>query len=382
MPIIGSSVRVGRIFGIPLEINYSWFIIFALVTVSIGSYLGSPSLRLGHERWIIASGTSLLFFSSVVAHELSHSLIAVRRGIPVKKITLFIFGGVAQISREASRPSTELIVAAVGPVSSVFIGFAFWLISLLLKPISSPLSDMAWWLFFINMVLAAFNMIPGFPLDGGRVLRAIIWGLSGNYRLATRSAIIMGQSIGFAMMIGGVLVFFGLDIEILRLHISGIQGVWFVFIGWYLANAATSNYHQLKLREGLRNFLARDIMSLDCPTVDTGTRLSQLANDRILASGIRCFIVEEDRSFRGIVTLRDLRRVPRKQWDSSLVQGVMTPVSKLTTVEPDKEAIEALEIMEEVGESQLVVAQGEVVLGVILLEKVISLIKARRDLGM
>ncbi|MFQ5827256.1 MAG: site-2 protease family protein, partial [Dehalococcoidia bacterium] len=201
------SFRLGRLFGIPIYLHISWFIIFALVTLSL-SRIYFPSL---YPNWssglylIVGVATSLLFFASVVAHELTHSLVSRLNGIPVKSITLFIFGGVARITREAGKPMAELVMAAAGPASSLVIAGLFGLLWWLAGPHSEPISALAGWLGGINIALAVFNMIPGFPLDGGRVLRSLIWRLTGNYKRATRLASLAGRGVGYTLITVGIL---------------------------------------------------------------------------------------------------------------------------------------------------------------------------------
>ena len=370
---MGTSVRLGRILGIPIGLHYTWFIIFTLVTVSLISQFGIIHPHWSHpERWGVALATSLLFFASVLAHELAHSIIAVRRGIPVKGITLFVFGGVAQISREATRPGIELTIAIVGPLSSVILGLVFWAFYILLRPVSEHLATMAQFLFPINIALGVFNMVPGFPLDGGRVLRAIIWGVSHNYRVATRIATIMGQVVAFGLFIGGVViaVVFG----------SLLQGMWLALIGWFLQTAATATYRQFRLREGLRDFVARDIMSLDYPTVAPTTTLKELVDNKVLVSGRRSFLVTQEETIQGIVTLHQTKEVPKQEWEVTPVERIMTSVDSLKAVEPWEEACQVLEILDEDKVSQVSVIQNGIVLGLISRENVANFIRTRHEL--
>lgn len=247
------SIRIGKIFGIPIGLHYSWFVIFGIVTFSLSYYI-YPDSYPGWSNsmyWLIGIITSLLFFCSVLAHELSHSLVSRRNGVPIKSITLFIFGGVARISRESSRASGEFKMAIAGPLSSMVIAGIFTVIWLISRNSNEPVAALSSWLAYINGSLAVFNMIPGFPLDGGRVLRSILWGATRNYRRATRIATRIGQGVAYLMIIGGLVIAFKYD---------WLSGIWLAFIGWFLNNAATASFSQVTLREGLGNFTAGDVM--------------------------------------------------------------------------------------------------------------------------
>ena len=250
--IMDSSIRLGKIFGIPLGINYSWLIVFVLVIFLMSSNFQDMYPRWTTEsRWAVAVLTTVLFFVSVLLHELSHSLVALAWGIPVKGITLFIFGGVSQLAHEAERPLTEFLVAVVGPVTSLALAAALWLAWELVGGYSSHLNAVLFTLFAINLSLGIFNMLPGFPLDGGRVLRAGIWGATGNYWLATRLALHAGQVIGILMVAGGILWAFN----------GNFQAVWLALIGGFLLYVATANYRQESVRHSLRSHRVEEALS-------------------------------------------------------------------------------------------------------------------------
>lgn len=368
------AIRLGRIFGIPIEVNYSWFLVFLLVTVSLASEYGRlyphwPDA----QRWGLGLVTSLLFFASVLAHELSHSIVAVRVGIPVHRITLFVFGGVSQISREASRPSIEAAIALVGPLCSLAIAGAAYGISIVLQPLSEQLFAIVIVLVPINIVLGIFNLVPGFPLDGGRVLRAMVWAISGSYRKATVVAARTGQIIAFAMIVGGIA-------WALWDRASFISGVWLAFIGWFLAQAASSSLYQLHFREGLSGYRAQDVMVRDFPTVDEGLTLDRLVEGHLLATANRCFVVMGMAGFRGLVTVGDVKNVPRTQWPITAVGQVMTPMERLKTVRPDAEAIAVLELMESGGISHVPVVENGRFLGLVTREQLVRLARLRKEL--
>lgn len=233
---MGKAFNVGRLFGIQFRLHVSWFIIFILVTV----FLVDPNYSQWFY-WIIGIITSLLFFASVVAHELAHSLVGRANGIPIQSITLFIFGGVAQMTKEATHPGAELKMAAAGPISSLALGGLFGLLWVFIPSNAELISIMVLWLAVMNGALAIFNLIPGFPLDGGRILRSLLWHFTGNYLQSTRIAAWMGRGIGYLFMMGGVLI-----IVLRPFDMSWFDGIWIVFIGWFLANIATASYRQIR----------------------------------------------------------------------------------------------------------------------------------------
>lgn len=373
---MGNSLYLGKVFGIPLRLHYTWFIIFALVTISI--YYELHHLPGYYYLWAKIAGavvTSLLFFASVVTHELTHSLVARRQGIPVRNITLFIFGGVAQITREAARPAAELVMAVSGPVSSFVLAGFFSLLWWLLSG-SDSLSIMAilvYWLAWINVLLGLFNLIPGFPLDGGRVLRAILWKVLGNYKRATRIASLSGQGIAYLFIFGGIVMMFtGFDI---------FQGLWIAFIGWFLDNAASNSYKQVELRYALQGFTARDVMSADYPLISPSVTLRGLVQDYILPLGRRYFLVTEEGKLRGIVTFQDIKAVPQTRWDMTRVEEVMTPIGKLVTVLPEQDAGSILELMDEHDINQIPVVREGMIVGVIARDRLLHFIRIRSELG-
>ncbi len=374
---MGRSIRLGKLFSIDVGVDYSWFIIFIFLTVSLAlsytSLFTDPWIA-----WVLGFITSILFFASILAHELSHSLVSLRYGIPVKSITLFIFGGVARITREVPRPGVELKMALAGPLCSLTLGLFFWLITAaILGDISalwpawlfreeststaSPLAVVTIWLAQINVLLAVFNMIPGFPLDGGRVFRSIVWSTTGDYGRATRIAYIGGRTVAYLFMVGGVVAVF-------MLPGLWFNGLWFIFIGWIIDMAAKSSYRQAKLRLALQPFTAEEIMTRDYPSVPRGLSLKQLIDNYLFFSGHRYFLVTEGSELQGLVTLADVEKVPREQQEWTTVGQVMTPAQKLTTTSPSDSAASVLEKMEEAEVQQLPVVWEGKVIGVITKE--------------
>jgi Zn-dependent protease len=254
-------IHLGELFGIRFRLHFTWFIIFALVTIS----LVYPEYS-RWTYWVVGIITSLLFFGSVLAHELAHSLVGRANGIPIESITLFIFGGVAQMTREATCPDAELKMAVAGPLSSLAIGGVFGLLWLFIPSAPEPIATMIEWLAVMNGVLAAFNLIPGFPLDGGRVFRSLLWRLTGSYHHSTRIATRVGQGIGYLFMLGGIVI-----IALRPSGLSWFDGVWIVFIGWFLENAARTSYHQLRQEEIPPSLVGPTGRPPDYPTAPTST---------------------------------------------------------------------------------------------------------------
>ncbi len=378
---MGRSIQLGRIFGIPFRLDYSWFLIFIFITVLL-SYLYFPDsypLWSPAYYWIVGIATSLLFFASVLTHELAHSLVGIRGGIPVKSITLFFFGGIAHIGKEASHPTTELKMAAAGPLCSIALAGLFYSISWLSSGFNEYVAGLTLWLAYINLILAAFNMIPGFPLDGGRVLRAIIWRVTGNYMRATRIATQAGYGVSYALIIGGILIFFGLGRE---LGLSGLSGLWFIFLAFFLNSATRMTYRQTTLRESLKGFTAQDVMARDFPRVPRHLTIRELAHGPLLTTSSQCFLVTDGERVAGILTPHQVKAVPRDHWDITTSGQAMTPVENLKIVRPTDGA---LSILERMGEENLdlvtVVSEGRII-GMILRDNLIRFAQRFHELKM
>lgn len=369
---MGSAISLGKIFGVPIRLHYTWFLIFVLITAALVANF--PEVYPIWQRIAFGVAASLLFFVSITAHELAHSFIAINNGIPVRSITLFVFGGVSQITKEATRPIVELLIAVVGPLSSLIIAGIFSLAHFFLTRAGDVvIAGLVQWLTFINVMLALFNLIPGFPLDGGRVFRALLWIGTGDYSRATRIATLTGRGIGFLFLFSGILIMI-----IARQWFSGL---WLVFIGWFLENAAMGSYRQALLREALHGFTARDVMTEDCPFIDRQLSLGQLVRDYILPRGRRCFVVADDGRLRGIITLHSVKMVPRERWDSTQVEEVMTPVSQLKTVQPNQPAVNLLELMDEGDINQVPVVDGDRVIGMVARDGLLHFLRTRAELG-
>jgi Zn-dependent protease/CBS domain-containing protein len=280
--------------------------------------------------------TSLLFFMSLLAHELMHSLVAQRYGIPVRAITLFIFGGVSQITEEPHDARTEFRIAVAGPLTSIILGGIFWLLWYLLPPALDVIAAVSFWLAWINILLAVFNLVPGFPLDGGRVLRSIIWWRTRHLLRATQIASNIGRVIGFIFIFGGVwLVFTG----------NWSSGIWMGLMGWFLASTAANSYHQMVMQHVLEGHDVSEIVSSDCISVEPDLPIERLVNEYILPTGRRCFVVVREGITLGLVTLQEVKGVLRDMRSRIVVAQIMKPIDKLKRVTPDENLSTVLNIL-------------------------------------
>lgn len=351
------GIRIGRIFGIDIRIDWSWLIIFLLVTWNLGTMFGELH---GDWRttlqWGIAVIAALLFFASVLAHELAHSLVAKARGVPVRSITLFMFGGVSNIQREPDNPGGEFLMAILGPLTSIVIGFILVSIAGVSGGLSAtlqnpsevigqlnPATTLLLWLGSINMTLGVFNLIPGFPLDGGRVLRSILWSLTDDLRRATRWASWVGQGIAWAMIISGISMAFGAQVPFFGSGLS--NGLWLIFIGWFLNGASARSYQKVVVQDILEGVPVRRMMRTDPPTVSPDIPVSSLVHQHVMRRDDHAFPVLESGRVVGIVTLDDVRAVNRDEWDRVAVQNIMTPIDELAAVETNSDAAEAMKML-------------------------------------
>jgi Zn-dependent protease len=370
--MIGQSVKLTTIRGIDVGIHYSWFIIFFLITFSLTS-----RFALEHPQWTMVEHyavgilTSLLFFGSILLHELAHSFVALAKHIPVRSITLFVFGGVAQMGREPDRPLTEFQIAIAGPIASALIALGFGVISFFASARLEHVAALAGWLSSINMVIAIFNLIPGFPLDGGRVFRAALWHMTGNLTKATRIAAGTGQGVGFTFIFFGIWTGF---------TVNWFGGLWLAFIGWFLLNAAQESVLQVSVRSVLTGVRIEDIMTRDCPTVPSRMSLAELVHEHILKTGQRCFVVAEGSRPEGLVTLHQIKAIPQSRWIEVSVGEAMTPTSELRTVSLETPIMEALQVMEGEDINQMPVVAGEQLLGMISRDHLLRVLSAKMEL--
>ncbi|MGQ0603924.1 MAG: site-2 protease family protein [Anaerolineales bacterium] len=355
--MLSGGFKLGRIFGIRIDVDWSWFLIFLLVTWNLASSVfprlhpdWSPALN-----WGVGLAASLLFFASVLGHELAHSLVAIARGLPVRRIMLHMFGGVSNLEREPSSPATEFLITVVGPLTSLGLGVIFTLIGGLftLQPAFDlgdpeaalsrlgPLATLFLWLGPINIALAVFNLIPGFPLDGGRLLRSLLWAITNNLRQATCWSSWVGQGIAWLFIVGGIAMMFGLSIPFFGDGFIG--GLWLTFIGWFLNNAAVQSYQQVVVHDMLEGVPVARLMQADTPTVPPTLRLNRLVEEFLRVNDERTFAVVDGDWLIGLVTLEDVRKVPREAWETTPVSEVMTPLAELEAITPREDATQAFD---------------------------------------
>ncbi len=372
-----NTLGLGRVFGIQIKLDYSWFIVFTLVVWSLADHYFPTTHPGWPERtyWAMGVVTALLFFTSVVLHELAHSFVSQAQGVPVHDITLFIFGGAAQISEEPRSARDEFLMALAGPATSLVVAALFgalWFASLSGYPL---LHALAGWLAWINGALALFNLIPGFPLDGGRVFRAIVWAATGNLRQATQIATGLGRVVAYGFIFWGLWQLFGGN---------WADGLWMAFIGWFLLNAATASYQRVALQEMLAGHTAREVMMTDCPNIPRGLTIDMLVDQVVLPSGRRCFpVTEGDRVF-GLLTLHLIKKVPRKRWATTRVEEVMIPLAELQTVMPDDELSVVFERMtaEDINQFPVMDAQRARLLGMVARDNMLAFLRTRAELGL
>jgi Zn-dependent protease/CBS domain-containing protein len=366
-------IPIGRIFGIPIGLDYSWFLIFALLTWMLASSYYPAEFRAWPVPlyWFMGAVTAIMLFVSVLLHELGHSVIALRYKVPVRSITLFIFGGVAQIGAEPPSAAAEFFIAIAGPLVSLALAMVFSL----MKPVVAgiePLWGLAKYLAYINMALVLFNLIPGYPLDGGRVFRAIVWAVTKSMRRATLIAANVGRFFGFLFILAGVW-------EVLAGNFGG--GLWIAFIGWFLDNAASGQVNQVMFQGLLAGHTARQAMSGRYDAVPADLTLQQLVDEHILRGGQRCFLVNRGEHAIGLMTVHRIKEVPRPDWPTTTAAQLMLPLEKLKRIRPDTELWSALQLMDRDGVNQLPVMTDSQVVGMLSREDVISFLRTMQELG-
>ena len=373
---MGPGIRIGRIFGIQIALHPSWFVIFLIVTytMAVGELPRVFKTWDTGLYWVVGAVISLLFFGSVLAHELSHSLLARRFGMRVRDITLFIFGGASTLEGEAKGPRDEALIAAAGPLTSLGIGAVMLGLGAAIG--QEQLEAIFGWLGFINISLGLFNLIPGFPMDGGRILRAIIWKIRGDRNAATRNAALVGRLFGYLLIAVGVYVIFqGGNV---------FSGVWLALIGWFLSNAAESTVAQMSIEHALHGIKVGEVMESDPPSISPNESVADLVNERLMRGAHRSFLVRhEDGGLAGIVTLSDVRRMPRENWEAARVTDIMTRFADLATIGPDAELEAGLKLLQEreVNQLPVVTDEGRTAVGLLTRAGILRLIEARMRLG-
>jgi Zn-dependent protease len=367
------SIPLGKILGIPIGLDYSWFVIFALLTWMLaGSYYPdefkhwSPLLY-----WLMGAITAIMLFASVLLHELGHSVVALRYEMPVRSITLFLFGGIAQIGTEPPSAVAEFFIAVAGPLVSLALAILFYAVQPFIGGVE-PLLGLAKYLAYINLALVLFNLIPGYPLDGGRVLRAVVWAMTGNMSRATLIAANVGRFFAFMLIFAGVW-------QMLSGNFG--NGLWVAFIGWFLDNAASVQIEQVMSRGLLTGHPVSQAMSAHCAVVPEGLTLQQLVDEQILGTGQRSFLVNRGDKTVGLITLHRIKEVPRSEWATTSAAEAMLPLQQLKCVDPDAELWSALEMMDRNGFNQVPVIRDQLVIGMLSREDVITFLRKLVDFG-
>ena len=370
---MNGNIKITRIWGIPVYINYSWFLIFFLITWSLATgYFPKEYPLLSFTVYLILGlVTSLLFFASVLAHELGHSILALRDRIPVKSITLFIFGGVAQITQEPRSPGSEFRIAIAGPLTSFALAGLFGGLYLLDQSIPF-LAAPSNYLMRINLILALFNLIPGFPLDGGRVFRALVWKWTGSFQKATRIASKSGQIVAFGFIGFGIFTIFTGQF---------FNGLWLIFIGWFLQNAASSSYMALNIQQALSGLKVSQVMSRDLTAVNFLTPVSQIVEDKVIGQNQQTFFVEQLGEIVGTVSVQDILRLNRSKWRFTTVQQIMRPIKTTANVEAETDLMTALQQMENAKLNQISVFESGNPVGILTRDQVIKYARMRAELG-
>jgi Zn-dependent protease len=372
-----SHIKLGRIFGIEIGLHYSWIVIALLIVFSLAGHFRETNASWG-DGVVLATAiaTGLLFFAAIIAHELAHSLVAKSRGLPVRSITLFALGGVSQIEKEAEDAASEFWIAIVGPITSFVIGALLLGISATqgwntLATPKTPVLAMMVWLGVINITLGVFNLIPGFPLDGGRVLRSIAWWITKDPVRSTRIAARVGQGVAaFFIVLGVYRLFSG----------AGLAGLWIAIIGWFLLDAAGASYAQVEVNERLRGVRVGDLMVRDCPTVDGRTNLQDFVENFLLRTGRRCFIVAEDGHVEGLITPHEIKEIESSARPSKTVHDAMKPIDQLRTVTARTPVTDVLETMGREDVNQLPVVSNGKLEGVISRGQVLRYLQTRMEL--
>ncbi|MDQ3928493.1 MAG: site-2 protease family protein [Chloroflexota bacterium] len=370
--------KIATIGGIDIKLHWSWLLILLLMTFSLAS--SWFPLRMPGESpllyWGLGLAATLMLFVSVLVHELAHSFVALARGLKVRDIVLYMFGGASSIESEPEKPSDEFLVAVVGPVTSLGLSGLFWLFVVILEPRQGQVSYWAAnvfaYLAVINLVLAVFNLIPGFPLDGGRVLRAVFWGVLRDYDKATRIAGVVGQLMAYGFISAGLFVAF---------FLNNWDGLWLSFIGWFLLNAAQQSVTGVRMREAVRGVTVGQVMEQSPPVVAPTYTIAHLLSQYILPRNLRVLPVALDGRLVGIVTLSDLEKIPQDQWGTVTAADVMTGGDRLRVARPTDRLDKVMDTLLESDFDQLPVvdAQGTVV-GMLTRAHVLRWLKIREEL--
>lgn len=368
----GTSWRIGQVAGVEIRIDVSWGLIALLVGYTFFVVLSSQFTAATTTSLVVAAlGMTLAFFASVLIHELAHSLVAKQRGISVRGITLFLFGGATHADLETKEPKDELVISAVGPLTSFALAGIFWLIAQL--PVQDLVAYAAGYLGWINLALAVFNLLPGFPLDGGRILRSLVWRSTGDIVGATQTAARGGRIVGMIMIALGAFELFFLG--------AFVSGLWLMAIGWFLSQAASASFVHLQLKTLLDDVPASRLMTRDLVDMPSGTTVARAVDEYFMRNNYNAFPVHGDRGDSGLVTMKQVRELPREQWDSTTVDEIMEPLSEMCTVSPSGAAGEVVDKLMRGEVGRVVVVDHDEVVGLITPRDLVRWLERARELG-
>jgi Zn-dependent protease/CBS domain-containing protein len=368
-----NTIILFRVNGIPVGLDPSWFLVFALITWALSiSYFPDEFKNWSRlQYWSVAAVTSILFFVCVMLHELGHSLVALKYKMPVKSITMYIFGGISEINAEPTSATQEFVISLAGPLTSILLALIFYLLELLFRSVA-PIFAMVKYLALINAILAVFNLIPGFPLDGGRVFRAIVWGITHNMRRATEIASYLGHAIAFSFILIGVWRLFQGD---------WTNGLWIAFIGWFLENAVVGQVQQLRIQHLLSGHTVGQVMTRSCAQASADITLQDLVDQYVLARGQRCLVLMEGPDAIGLLTMTDIRHVAREAWANTPATEVMTPMDKVHRTTPTAGLDQAFEQMGAEGINQMPVMENGQIEGMLSREDIMDYLHLLQKMG-
>lgn len=373
--MFGKRISLFKLLGFEVRLDFSWFILGVLITWSLakGFFPYYYNDLTNSTYWWMGVAGTLGLFISIVLHELSHSLVARRHGIPMKGITLFIFGGVAEMDDEPPSPKAEFFMAVVGPLASIFIAVVSYGIYLISKKFGSPVSiyGIFYYLYIINLILAFFNLIPGYPLDGGRILRSALWYWKQNIKWATRVSSEIGAAFGLGLILLGVVsVIFG----------NIIGGIWWVLIGFFLRNASQMSYRQLFFRKALEGEHVERFMKTDLITVSASISIEELVENYVYKHHFKMYPVLDNSKLIGFVTTRMIKEIPKEEWKSRKVAGILRPCTEENSVGRDTDAMVALSKMYQSGNSRLMVIDDGKLVGIIAIKDMMEFLSIKMDI--
>jgi Zn-dependent protease/predicted transcriptional regulator len=373
--MFGRPIPLFKLAGFQVGLDWSWFIIAVLITWTLASGVFPyyyPDLTPG-AYWSMGVIAALGLFASIVLHELGHATVARRYGLPIRRITLFIFGGVAEMEAEPERPAAEFWVAIAGPIVSFLVGLVCWLLLQAAAGAGAgvPVVGVLAYLASINVILAVFNLVPAFPLDGGRILRAALWHWKGSLRWATRVSSTIGGGFGILLIVLGVY----------RVLVGDfVGGMWWFLIGLFVRFAAQASYQQVVMREALRGVPVRRIMSANPITVPSGITIAQLIDDYVYRHHHDMYPVVDHGRLVGCVSMHDIKRLPRERWSATAVAEIMQPCTETTAISPDMDAMEVLGHMTRSQNTRLLVTEGDRLVGVVTLRDVMKFLNVKLNL--